>query len=144
MIVTFDTSILVRATKRSNGPARRAVDAMASDADHVIALSPFILGEVGKVLSYPRMLALYRLTPDEIHEHIEFLRSVSRIVEPEIGLPVVLSDPKDAPVIYTAVAAGADILSVKDRDFYDPSVIAFCQTEDIRVMDDVTLLELFR
>jgi hypothetical protein len=48
MIVTFDTSILVRATKRSNGPARRAVDAIASDADHVIALSPFILGEVAR------------------------------------------------------------------------------------------------
>jgi predicted nucleic acid-binding protein len=73
MIVTFDTSILVRATKRSNGPARRAVDAIASDADHVIALSPFILGEVGKVLSYPRMLDLFKLTPDEIHEHVEFL-----------------------------------------------------------------------
>jgi hypothetical protein len=29
MIVTFDTSILVRATKRSNGPARKVIDALA-------------------------------------------------------------------------------------------------------------------
>src|SRR6266567_3190577 len=144
MIVTFDTSILVRATKRSNGPARRAVDAIAFDADHVIALSPFILGEVGKVLSYPRMLDLFKMTPDEIHKHVEFLRSVSRIVEPASGLPVVLSDPKDDPVIYTAVAAGSDDLCVKDRDFYAPSVIAFCQLEDIRVMEDIMLLELLR
>ena len=55
MIVTFDSSILVRATKRSNGPARRLIDILATHPDHVIALSPFILGEVGKVLSYPRM-----------------------------------------------------------------------------------------
>jgi predicted nucleic acid-binding protein len=55
MIVTLDTSILVRATKRSRGPARRVIDALASDSNHVIALSPFILGEVGKVLSYPRI-----------------------------------------------------------------------------------------
>jgi len=55
MIVTFDTNILVRATRRSKGPARRVVDAIASNPDHVIALSPFILGEVGKALSYPRM-----------------------------------------------------------------------------------------
>jgi hypothetical protein len=44
MIVTFDTTILIRATKRSDGPARRVVDAIASNPEHVIALSPFILG----------------------------------------------------------------------------------------------------
>ena len=71
-------------------------------------------------------------------------RSVSRIVEPESGLPVVLSDPQDDPVIYTAVAAGAGVLCTKDRDFYAPSVIAFCQGEDIRVTDDIMLLELLR
>jgi len=53
----------------------------------------------------------------------------------------VLSDPMDDPVIYTAVAAGADILCVKDRDFYAPSVIAFCQGEDFRVMDEIALLD---
>jgi hypothetical protein len=37
MIVTFDTSILVRATKRSDGPARHAIDALSLDPDHVIA-----------------------------------------------------------------------------------------------------------
>jgi predicted nucleic acid-binding protein len=57
MIVTFDASILVRATTRSKGPARRLIDALAGHSDHIIALSPFILGEVGKVLSYPRMQA---------------------------------------------------------------------------------------
>jgi predicted nucleic acid-binding protein len=72
MIVTFDTSILVRANKRSNGPARRVIDAVASNPDHVIALSSYILGEVGKVLNYPRMQALYRLTGDEIHDHVSF------------------------------------------------------------------------
>jgi hypothetical protein len=44
MIVTFDTSILVRATKRSD----KIINALALNPDHVIALPPFILGEVGK------------------------------------------------------------------------------------------------
>ena len=73
MIVTFDTTILVRATKRSRGPAREVLNAIALDPDHTIALSPYIVGEVGRVLSYSRMQALYRLTPDEIYEHVEFL-----------------------------------------------------------------------
>src|SRR5215831_10746847 len=120
MIVTLDASILVRATKRSDGPARRVIDNLAADADHVVALSSFILGEVGKVLSYPRMQALYKLSGEEIEDHVRFLRSISRIVEPASGLPVVLADPHDDPVLYTAVAAGADVLCVKDRDFYHP------------------------
>lgn len=86
MIVTFDTSILVRATKRSTGPARRVIDALATHPDHVIALSPFILAEVGKVLSYPRMQELFGLSADEIQVHLDYLSSISRIVEPRIGL----------------------------------------------------------
>ncbi|MGA3079048.1 MAG: hypothetical protein ABSB67_20665 [Bryobacteraceae bacterium] len=74
--------------------------------------------------------------------NVEFLRSIARIVEPQRGLPVVLSDPKDDPVVYTAVAAGADILCVRDRHFYEPAVVAFCRREDIRIMDDLALLEL--
>jgi hypothetical protein len=55
-----------------------------------------------------------------------------------------LLDPNDDPIVYTAVAAGADVLCVKDRDFYDPCVIAFCRAEDIRIMDDIALLEILR
>jgi len=115
---------------------------LALNPDHVIALSPFILGEVGKVLSYPRMQALYNLPGEDIHDHVDYLRSIARIVEPQPGLPVVLSDPKDDPIVYTAVAAGADVLCVRDRHFYDPAVVAFCGREDIRIMDELLLLEL--
>jgi putative PIN family toxin of toxin-antitoxin system len=142
MIVTFDASILVRATTRSNGPARRLIDKIAIRPGHVIALSPFILGEVGKVLSYPRMQELFGLTAREIYEHIDFLRSISRIVEPLAGLPVVLMDPNDDAVLYTAVAAGADVLCARDRHFFDSNVVAFCAREDIQVMDELALLEL--
>jgi predicted nucleic acid-binding protein len=118
------------------------IDGLAANSDHVIALSPYILGEVGKVLNYPRMQDLYRLTGAEIHDHVQFLWSIARIVEPAIGLPVVLSDPGDDAVVYTAVAASAHVLCVKDRHFYDRNVIDFCRKEDIRIMDDVSLLEL--
>ena len=128
-------------TKRASGPARRLVDLVAGDPNHVIALSPFILGEVGKVLSYPRLQALYGLSPDEIHAHVQFLESIARIVEPAKGLPVVLSDPFDDPVIYTAVSASSDVLCTRDRHFFDPNVLSFCEANDIRVMDEIRLLE---
>ena len=55
---------------------------------------------------------------------------------------MVLSDPNDDPVLYTAVAAGADVLCVKDRDFHAPNVVAFCRRQDIELMDDIALLHL--
>jgi putative PIN family toxin of toxin-antitoxin system len=143
MIFALDATILVRATKRSQGPARKVVDAIIGNPEHVLVLSEYILGEVGKVLSYPRMQRLFRLTPDEIHAHVEFLRSVAEIVEPVIGLPVVLSDPHDDPVLYTAVTGGANVLCVKDGHFFDPRVVAFCAELDMEVMDDVALLKRF-
>jgi putative PIN family toxin of toxin-antitoxin system len=142
MIVTFDSTILVRANVRANGPARRAVEAIVANPGHTIALSPYILNEVGKVLAYPGMQDLYGLTAEEIFAHVAFLRSVAELVEPLRGVPVILNDPADDPVIYTAVAAGADILCVKDRAFYSPNVLVFCEKQDIRVMDDVSLLRL--
>jgi len=53
-----------------------------------------------------------------------------------------LLDPQDDAVLYTAVAAGADVLCVRDRHFYDPHVVDFCAREDIRVTDELALLEL--
>ena len=69
MIVTFDTTILVRATKRSTGPARRVVELLAAHPEHQIGLSSYVLSEVGKVLSYPRLQRLYGLNSEDIHAH---------------------------------------------------------------------------
>jgi predicted nucleic acid-binding protein len=95
VIITPDSGILVRATVRSNGPARRLIDRIANDGAHVLAISPFVLGEVGKALAYSKLQTVLRITPDEVHAHLARLRRIARVVEVETGLPVVLNDPKD-------------------------------------------------
>ena|SRR5258707_15423321 len=140
MIVTLDTGILVRGTSRSNGAARRLLQRLAEDPSQVLALSPFILAEVGKALSYPNLQEFLRITPHEVHEHVAYLRRVARLVVPQLGIPVVLNDPEDEPVIYTAIGAGADVLCTLDRDFYAANVLRFCERYHLEVMDDVTLL----
>ena len=79
-------------------------------------------------------------TSEEIYEHVSFLRRIARLVEPEVGVPVVLNDPKDDPIVYAAIAAGSDVLCVRDRDFYLPNVIAFCRRHGVETMDEITLL----
>jgi putative PIN family toxin of toxin-antitoxin system len=144
MIITVDAGILARATSRSNGPARRLLGVIAGNSSHHLVLSPYILAEVGKTLAYSKLQQILQITGEEIHEHLSHLRRIARVIEPESGGPVVLSDPKDDPVVYTAVAAGADVLCARDRDFYMPNVIAFCRRYGVEVMDEIRLLSELR
>jgi predicted nucleic acid-binding protein len=114
------------------------------DGPHDLILSEFLLNETARVLRYPRMQNLYRLKGKDIFEHIELLRTRSDLVDPVVHIPVVLADPNDDPVVYTAVAGGADVLCAMDRDFYTPQVISFCRERGIEVMNDVELLKKLR
>jgi putative PIN family toxin of toxin-antitoxin system len=143
MRVTPDTGILVRMNVRATGPARRLLDVIL-DGPHELVLSEFLLKETARVLRYPRMQAVYKLTENDISEHIELLRARSDLVDPVVHAPVVLADPNDDPVVYTAVAGGADVLCAMDRDFYSPQVISFCRDSGIEIMNDVELLQKLR
>jgi putative PIN family toxin of toxin-antitoxin system len=140
VIITPDSSILVRASVRSNGPARRLIDEVANNPEHILAISPYILGEVGTALAYSKLQAVLHLAPEEIHAHLARLRRIARVSVIEMGLPVVLNDPKDDPIVYTAVGAGANVLCTRDRDFHAPNVISFCRRYGIEVLDDLELL----
>ena len=63
---------------------------------------------------------------------------------PAEGPPVVLKDPNDDPVVYTAVAGGADVICTVDRHFYQPNVLAFCSRHGIQLMTDIELLHALR
>lgn len=139
MRVTPDTGILVRMNAKATGPARRLLDILL-DGPHEIVLSEFLLTELARVLRYPRMQNLYNLNEADISEHIELLRARSDLVDPVVLTPVVLADPNDDPVIYTAIVGRADVLCAMDRDFYTPQVLRFCRENGLDVMNDVELL----
>ncbi len=131
MRIVLDTAILIRATAKATGPGRRLLERIAAGRHQLIA-SPFLLEETERVLNYPRMQALYGLRPSEIREHLDFIQSVAEILDPVVSAPVVLSDPNDDPVIYTAVAARADVICTRDADFYQPAVLEFCRIDILR------------
>ena len=92
------------------------------------------------MLSYSRLQTLLGITPEEVHAHVEYLRALSWVVEPVLGAPIVLNDPYDDPVVYTAVASGSNVLCALDKHFYQDNVIAYCASYGIRIMNDVELL----
>jgi putative PIN family toxin of toxin-antitoxin system len=118
------------------GPARRLLETILN-GPHELVLSDFLLNETARVLNYPRMQNLYKLSAEDIAEHVEALRVRADLVSPAVHTPVVLSDPNDDPVIYTAVVGGADVLCTLDRDFYAAEVVSFCRERGIEIMNDV-------
>jgi putative PIN family toxin of toxin-antitoxin system len=139
MRTVLDTNILVRANVKARGPARDLLLKIAY-GDHVIITSPFLLREVERALAYPRLQKLWRLSLRDIQEHVQFLVRISELVHPVIGAPVVLTDPNDDPVVYTAVYGEADVLCTLDRDLFEPEVVAFCRNRGISILNDVELL----
>jgi putative PIN family toxin of toxin-antitoxin system len=143
MRITPDTGILVRMNVRASGPARRLLDLILG-GPHELVLSEFLLKETARVLRYPRMQGIYQLTDEDISEHIALLRARADLVDPVVHTPIILADPNDDPVVYTAVAGQADVLCAMDRDFYSAQVVSFCRESGIKIMNDVELLRKLR
>ena len=143
MRITIDTAILVRANAKAKGPARELVQVIMASGSRLV-ISPYVLQEVQRVLDYPRLQAIYNLTSADISEHVRFLESISEIVEPAKGPPIVLRDPKDDPVVYTALAGQVDVLCTVDKHFFEPNVLAFCSRHRIQLMTDIELLHVLR
>ena len=125
---------------KATGPARRLLETILT-GPHELVLSEFLLDETARVLRYPRLQNLYKLTAQDIAEHVVLLRSRADVVSPTVYKPIVLADPNDDPVVYTAVAGRADVLCAMDRDLYAADVVAFCEERGIAIMNDVALLE---
>jgi len=136
---TLDSNILVRAVISPRGPALRLLDIVLGA--HTLVLSRFILDEVERVLLYTRIQARYQIAASEAARFTGSLADAAHMVEPVIVRPVVLSDPADDPVLYTAADGEADVLCTRNtRHFALTAVQDFRAAHGIRVMTDVEVL----
>jgi putative PIN family toxin of toxin-antitoxin system len=138
--VTLDSNILVRAMASPQGPALRLLDMILGV--HILVLSRFILDEVERVLLYPRLQARYQIKASEAARFTGNLAEAAHMVEPVIVRPLVLSDPADDAVLYTAADGNADVLCTRNMRHFDaPEVQSFCVARGIRVMTDLDVLQ---
>lgn len=142
MRTAADANILVRAIASPSGASGAVLD-MMTVPPHVLVVSPYILGEVRRVLHYPRVRKLLRITDDEIAKFLAVIAACAEIVEPR-AVPVICRDPMDDAVIAAAVEGRANILCTFDEDLHDPLVKAYLATFGIRVLTDVALLHELR
>jgi len=145
MRAVLDTNVLVRATKSGTGPARELLLRFQSP-DHVLVLSAWMLDELRRVLTYPRVAAQHRLTKDEMEEFVAGLAQVADIIPfPEASYEIpITTDPQDMPVLRTAILGNAQVLCTLDHHFYNPAVLDHCRQHDLKVLKDTELLNRLR
>lgn len=86
----------------------------------------------------------WQLSREDVETYLQILATISEVVAPISGQPIVLNDVDDDPIIYTAVAGRAEVLCTRDAHFYHESVREFCLQTGIAIMDDLELLQVIR
>ena len=143
MRIVFDANVLARAHQLSHGPARRGLLFVAKGSD-VLVLSQYLLQELRRVLTYPRLLRRSGLTPLDISEYLDYLARVSTLVHPVSVPENLLRDQADEPVLGTALAGNADVICTRDAHFFAEEVQQFCASRGIQILTDLDLIRLLR
>lgn len=145
MRIVLDTNILARALPESVGPAREVLR-RCCELPHILVTSPFILGELWRVLRCPRLRALHGLSDEDISDFIRAVANAAAVVNiPITGSELAISnDPNDDPIIATAMAGKAEVVCTLDRHLRNPEVVAHCLARGIRMLTDVQLLEALK
>ena len=109
----LDSSVLHGAFFKPGGlPATLLL--RAREGAFVLCLSVYILDEITAVLSREKARSM-GATPERVARFRRDLMAVAHLVTELPDIRAVPADPKDNPIVATAVAAGADYLVTGDR-----------------------------
>lgn len=143
MRVMCDTNILVRTVISPYGAAAELVRIVARD--HSLVTSFHVLSELYDVLRRPKIRKLHKLRDAKIRRVISRFYKLATVMPLPSPMPVVVpQDPKDNPIVMTAVAGQAEVLCTLDRHLHDPQVVTLCAGQGIRVVRDAELLAELR
>ena len=141
MRIVLDSNILVRAAWKADGLASLLLRSVL-EGPHRLIVSAFILGEVVRVLSYPRVQSRWGLGEERIQGHVNRLAAVAEIVEPSSIDRVVPDDPDDDLVVHTAITGRADVLCTRDSHLLAPLCVQYCALRGVRIVDDIELYSI--
>lgn len=122
MRIVLDTNILARVLLSPDGLAAKVFEQIC--AAHVLVVSPELLRELTRVLSYERIRRVHRMDATAIAEFVASVEAGSLVSQIGVTVPrVVPDDLDDDVVVATAVAGSADILCTRNRHLRHPSVL---------------------
>lgn len=145
MRIVLDSNVLARAARPFAGPAREVLVSCTQEP-HVLLLSAFIVSELRRVLRYERVRKMHGLDDVSIERFLSDVESAAVMVAlPGVSHAVIVArDPKDDPIVHTAVGGAAEFLCTRDRHLHDPEIVEYCRARGVEVLDDIALLARLR
>jgi len=107
---------------------------------HQGIISNYLLGEIERTLSTRRLTFRYQLRREEIISFLLTLQTRLEIVEP-INVTLEIRDPKDLPILGTALAGQASHLVTGDCDLLaDPKLLAWMREQGVEILPPAELI----
>lgn len=133
MRVVLDTNVLVSAVLIQRGNESRILDAWRHGAFDLV-LSPLLLAELGRVLSYPRIRRSRWMSEAEVVGLLEILAEGSILVEGRVGVRA-SRDATDDMFLAAAIEGHADYIVTRDRD-----LLALESYQTVKILRPATFL----
>lgn len=113
MRVVIDTNVIISRYLTPHGRVAHIVDLWEANAFELI-VSEEILAEYARVIRYPRLRLIHRLTDSQLAEIDEALREFSEPSAPDETPAVIQEDPDDDHFLAASVAGTVDCLVTGD------------------------------
>lgn len=115
MKIVLDTNVIVSGLMSPAGAPGKIIDAWIESRFDLVS-SLYQLGEIGRVLAYPKISNILGWDDQLIEAFIKQIYLRAEIIEPDISGIAVPEDPADTPILAILVASNADTLVSGDQD----------------------------
>ncbi len=107
--VVLDANVFVSALINPHGKPAQILDCVFENRIRLF-ISPPIVEELERVLSYPKLVNRHRLEGEDLKEFVSYLLSITALVKEEPNIEVILDDPSDSKYLSCAINAKADFI----------------------------------
>ena len=114
----LDINVIVSGTISAKGAPFQILEAWRERKWNLI-VSAWIIAEVERVLSLPKIARTYRLTSQDIVDVVRLLKLRTTVVPGHLAIPPTARDPDDDLILACAVEGGADYIVTGDKDLLD-------------------------
>lgn len=116
MKVVLDTNVILSGLMHPGGTPGRIMHAWIEESRFDLVTSLYQLAEIGRVLSYPKILRILEWDEQLIEQFIMQLYVRAETIDPDISGVEVPQDPADAPILAILSGCNAEVLVTGDQD----------------------------
>lgn len=113
-----DTNVLVSGAVGSTSPAQ-VIDAWRQNK-YVLVTSSQLIGEVGEVMTRPRIMEQFGFTKGMVADFVGTLSSRAYVTAGSVSVDVIKDDPDDNWVLAAAMEGGANYILTGDKQHLLP------------------------